>query len=173
MTQNWYTYHSHPHKEYLLCRQLETIGVKFYYPSLKVVPVNPRSATIRSYFPGYLFVYTDLEITGLTALQYMPYSKGLVQFGGEPAIVPDYLIQSIRKKLESHNNQDKKNNPPSFTHGEMVVVVDGIMEGYEGLFDESLSGNERSRILIKLLNQYAVKLEIPNQSLRKKEAAKH
>lgn len=168
MSSNWYTYRSHPHKEGFLCRQLESIGLDFYYPSLKVTPVNPRSKTIRPYFPGYLFIYVDLEMIGLSTLQFMPYSKGLVQFGGEPAIVPDHLIQTIRKKLGTLNDHDLDSRQSGFSHGEKVVVVDGILDGYEAMFDESLSGNERSRILLKTLNNYAIKLEIANKSLRKK-----
>ena len=165
----WYTYHSHPHQEEYLCHQIESLGLEYYYPSFHVKPVNPRSRKVRPYFPGYLFIHADLAISGLTTLQFMPYSYGLVQFGGEPASVPDELIIAIRKRLDFINSEDGKTAKAQFKRGTPVVIVGGIFDGYEALFDESLSGSERSKILLKTLNNYALRIEIPNSQLKPKK----
>ena len=96
MAEYWYTLHSHPHKEETLFHQVESQGFTTFYPRIRVHPVNPRSSKIKPYFPGYIFVRTDLEVTGMSVFQWMPYSTGLVTFGGEAALVPDNLIQAIR-----------------------------------------------------------------------------
>ena len=166
MSLIWYTYNSHPHQEEFLCQQIEAIKLDYYFPSLHVKPVNPRSRKIRPYFPGYLFIKADLDIIGLNTLQFLPYSKGLVQFGGEPAGVPDELITAIRKRVDLINSDDYKRAKEEFAHGQAVAVVGGILDGFEGLFDENLSGTERSRILIKTINHHAIRVEISNLQLK-------
>jgi transcription antitermination factor NusG len=167
MSITWYTYHSHPHKEDSLCRQIEAIGLEYFYPHLKIKPVNPRSKHIRPYFPGYLFVHADLEVCGINTLQFLPYSKGLVQFGGEPAGVPDELIAAIRNRLDLLNTKDREPTGSQFKHGDAVRISGGVFEGYKAIFDENLSGTERSRVLLKTLYQYSLKIEINNSELNR------
>jgi transcription antitermination factor NusG len=167
MTAQWYTYNSHPNKEEALWRQLQTNEINCYYPQLKVRPVNPRSRKIRPYFPGYLFIHADLEVVGISTLQYMPYSKGLVSFGGEIAVVPETLITSIKQRVDQINQQEAFRSDGKFQHGDKVVIEGGVLNGYEAIFDEKLSGTDRSRILIKFLNDYAKRIEISNQFLKK------
>ncbi len=61
----WYALRSKPRKEDVVWRQLHTQGIEVYYPRLKVQPVNPRSKKVRPYFPGYMFVQTEIETVGL------------------------------------------------------------------------------------------------------------
>jgi transcriptional antiterminator RfaH len=168
MSAHWYTYHSHPHKEDMLAHQIECHDMQCYYPRLTVTPVNPRSRRIRPYFPGYLFVYTDLETVGFSTIQYMPYSTGLVEFGGEPAVVPDELIVSLQKRLQQLELENKTGDQINFKPGDPVVITGGVLDGYEAIFDASLSGKERSRILIKTLNHYAMKMEVSNKTLKRR-----
>ena len=88
MAANWYALRSKPRKEEVVWKQVRTQGFEAYFPRLRVNPVNPRSRKLRPYFPGYLFVYADLEEVGVSVFQWMPHSIGLVCFGGEPAASP-------------------------------------------------------------------------------------
>ena len=168
MPLKWYTYHSHPHKEEMLFHQIECHNLEGFYPRMSVTPKNPRARKVRPYFPGYLFIRVDLDTTHFSILQYMPYSNGLVQFGGEPAVVPDDLIISIHKRLELLNAEEIKKENITFNPGDQIVIANGLLEGYEALFDHSLSGKERSRILIKTLHHHAIRVEISNKLLNKK-----
>jgi transcriptional antiterminator RfaH len=58
---NWYVKHSKPNKEELLNEQLRLRRIETYYPFIKVRPVNPHALKIKPYFPGYLFIRTNLE----------------------------------------------------------------------------------------------------------------
>ena len=100
MEKVWYAVYSQPNKEESLWRQLQRRSIDVFYPRIKVKPVNPRSRKIRPYFPRYLFVNVDLEEIGISKLQYIPFAVGLVSFGGEPAIVPENLIQTLKQKVK-------------------------------------------------------------------------
>src|SRR3990170_8082601 len=78
MSAIWYALHSKPRKEAALERQARAEGFEGYLPLLRVKPVNPRSRQWVPYFPGYLFVHTDLPVVGASRFNWMPYAQGLV-----------------------------------------------------------------------------------------------
>jgi transcription antitermination factor NusG len=168
MPLNWYVLHSHPHKEELLWSQLESRGLLTYFPRLQVKPVNPRSRTIRPYFPGYLFVQADLDATGPSLFQWMPYTTGLVSFGGEPSTVPDAFINLLRQRIGNIGQFDPVASN-GYQAGEKVVIMEGVFAGYEAIFDIHLPGSERVRVLLKMLNQRQVPVELRATQLRRKK----
>jgi transcription antitermination factor NusG len=167
MENHWYVLHSHPNKEESLCKQLEQKGIVYYYPTLQVRPVNPRSRKIRPYFPGYMFVSIDLQDQAAADLQWMPHAAGVVSFGGEPARVPENLIQALKKKLIALQEKPASN---LLKPGDMVVIKSGPFDGFEGIFQTHLSGQERVQILLKMLSNQNVPLDLPDwQVIAKKK----
>ena len=59
--KHWYALQSKPQQENFLWDQLCMRNMEAYYPRVRVQTVNPRSKKIRPYFPGYMFVNTDLD----------------------------------------------------------------------------------------------------------------
>jgi transcriptional antiterminator RfaH len=169
MTLQWYTLHSHPNKEDLLWKQLLMREIECYYPRIRVHPVNPRARKILPYFPGYLFLCADLDKLGLSTLQWMPYSTGLVSFGGEPAAVPEAFIQELRKRVTEIADA----GGPLFaalSPGDEVFIHTGPFAGYEAIFDMRLPGTERVRVLLKMLSQgREVPLELQAGSITAKK----
>ena len=151
----WYVMHSKPNKEELLYEQLRLRKIDAYYPRIKVQPVNPRARTRIPYFPGYLFIRADLDELGPSTLKWMPGALGLVDFGSEPASVPDELLQALREKIEKINAADK-NQTERFKTGEIVTIQSGPFAGYQAIFDSRLPGNERVRVLLQLLSDRQV-----------------
>src|SRR5687768_6851823 len=96
----WYALRCKPRKEDVVWRQVRNQGFEAFYPLLRIQPVNPRSRKYRPYFPGYLFVRVDISEVGLSTFQWMPHAIGLVVFGDEAAVVPEYLIQAIQRRVE-------------------------------------------------------------------------
>lgn len=159
MSLHWYALRTKPHKEEALWHHVKTLGHEAFYPRLKVNPVNPRSRRIRPYFPGYFFVRADLDDIGLSKFQWMPYSLGLVSFGGEPAYVPDDLIHALRKRVDFINEAGGELSD-DLQRGEKVLIHSGIFEGYEAIFDARISGSERVMVLLELLSGKSVRLEL-------------
>lgn len=156
----WYALHSKPNKENLLREQLLARKIEVFYPEIRVHAVNPRARKIRPYFPGYLFVHVDLEQIGVSSLRWIPGAQNIVSCGGEPASVPDHLIQAIRRRVDEINAAGGELFD-GLKPGERVVIQDGPFAGYEALFDARLPGRERVRVLLDLLTKGRIALELP------------
>lgn len=169
MTALWYALRSKPRKEEIVWRQVRSQGFDAFYPRLRVNPVNPRARKFRPYFPGYMFVYADLDDVGISVFQWMPHSMGLVSFGGEPANVPENLIHALRKRVDEIAAAGGEVFDGLHT-GDAVSISDGPFKGFEAIFDTRLSGSERVRVLLSLLgSQRRVPLELSAGHIQRKK----
>jgi len=164
----WYVLRSKPRKEGALQRYARQNAHEVFYPTVPVRPVNPRASRIAPYFPGYLFVHTDLRAVGATTFHWMPYSAGLVQVGGEPGAVQDLVVRGIAARVRDIWGGGAL-LPDRFQHGDRVVVRQGVFEGYQALFDARLPGTERVRVLLKMLNDRYVPLEVGLELIEKEK----
>ena len=155
MNSAWYAIRSKPHKEHALWKQLQSREIEVYYPRLKVEPINPRSSKIRPYFPGYLFVKTDLQSLGISKFSYLPFSNGLVSFGGVPAPIQGGFIDVLRRRVDELNELGGEVFD-GLTKGDRVKIEHGPLEGYEAIFEARLPGRTRVKLLLEFLSgQYA------------------
>ena len=169
MSSHWYVMRSKPNKESLLWEQLGLQKIECFYPRLRVKPVNPRARKLRAYFPGYVFVCVDLEQINLSNLQWMPGAVGLVSFGGEPASVPEALVNTIRNHVEQVNAAGGE-LLKGLKKGQSVKIQAGPFAGYEAIFDARLSGNERVRVLLNLLDKGQLPVELPAGQIQPQRA---
>ncbi len=168
MPSYWYALRSKPRKEDVVWRQVSSQGFEVYYPRLRVHPVNPRSRKVKAYFPGYLFVQADIEQVGISLFQYMPHTIGLVSFGGEPAVVPDHLLQAVRQRVDQINAAGGEIFD-GLKAGEVVWISDGPFRGFEAIFDARLPGSERVRVLLEFLgNRRQVAIELEARQIERK-----
>jgi transcriptional antiterminator RfaH len=159
MTIQWYVLRSKPNKESLLWEQLGINNIEVFYPRLKVNPVNPRARKVKPYFPGYLFIHADLEQIAPSTLQWMPGAIGFVSFDSAPSVVPDSLIHAIQKRVD-HVNAAGGEIFEGLKKGDVVTIESGPFAGYEAIFDTRISGTERVRVLLKLLQGKSTKMEV-------------
>ena len=167
MTLQWYALRSKPNRDEALWREAGARGLDVYYPAQRVHPVNPRSRKSRPYFPGYMFVQTDMKATGTSAFAWMPYSNGVVSFGPEPASVPEGVINAIRRRVDEINAAGGEVFD-GLKRGEQVTIQAGPFTGYQAIFDARLSGSERVRVLLKLLSRQEVPLELSVGQIQRK-----
>jgi transcription antitermination factor NusG len=158
--EKWYVAHSKPNNEELLWKQFRLRNFESYYPCLNVSTVNPRARKVQPYFPGYLFVHVDLDLVGRSTLKWVPGGIGLVSFGDEPEPIADSMVYSIRQRVEKLKTASEK-NAISLCKGDHIVICDGIFAGYEGIFDVQLSGLDRVRVLLSLLEKQLIPVEMP------------
>ena len=167
--QHWYVIRSKPRRERFVYEQLNGQGLEVFYPSVRVHPVNPRSAKERAYFPSYLFARLDLAAVGVNKLRWLPAAVGLLEFGGEPSVVPDLLIEQLKLRvasIKSVGGLTFDNLQP----GDVVKITSGPFSGYEAIFDLRLKGSERVRVLLEMLRRQ-VSVEIDAGSIRKARAS--
>jgi transcription antitermination factor NusG len=168
MSLAWYVLRSKPNKENFFHDQLLAHRLEVFHPRIPVRTVNPRARKVRPYFPGYLFVRADLGRLNPSLLHWMPGSAGLVCFDAEPASVPDGLINAIRRRVEEINAAGGE-QLDGLQPGDRVSIEAGPFSGYEAIFDASISGNERVRVLIQFLRGRQLPVELPTGFVQKKK----
>lgn len=157
----WYVMHSKPQKEKWLYDQLDSLQIEAYYPSVRTKSGAHKS---KPYFPGYLFVNVDLQLTGTSLLQWIPGSLGLVSFGGEPAWVPDGLLQRIRHRLDEINNLEDRLFD-ILKPGDEVVIHSGPFAGYDAIFCARLRDSERVQVFLRILQDHPIQVNLPVSQL--------
>jgi transcription antitermination factor NusG len=171
MTLTWYVLRSKPNKEDFFWSQLLAHQIEVYYPCIRAKVVNPRARKLKPYFPGYLFVHVDPKEVTTSFLNWLPGSRGLVAFDSQPASVPDALIAAIRHRVDQINNAGGE-QLPGLQPGETVMIQDGPFAGQEAIFESCLSGNERVRVLLKLLRGKQLPVELPGAQIERTRSAK-
>jgi transcription antitermination factor NusG len=170
MSLQWFALRSKPRKEDVVWKQVRERGFEVFYPRLRVNPINPRARKFKPYFPGYLFIRVDIEAVGLSALQWIPHTAGLVSFGGEPSPVPDNLIFAIQRRVEEIARAGGE-ALDAMHKGDVVRINFGPFEGYEAIFDTRLPGTERVRVLLQFLSDRYVPIELNVSHLQPKKPA--
>jgi transcriptional antiterminator RfaH len=153
--------HSKPQKEQWLYDQLDALQIEAYYPSVRTKSGACKS---RPYFPGYLFVNVDLQLTGTSLLQWIPGSLGLVSFGGEPACVPDGLLQRIRRRIDEINNIEDRLFE-ILKPGDELTIHSGPFAGYDAIFCARLHDSERVQVFLKILQDHPLQVNLPVSQL--------
>lgn len=151
--QHWHVLNTKPHKERQVASLLHARRLEYYLPLVRVNPVNPRAARQRAYFPSYIFVHVDFDEVGLSELRWIPGLRRLVEFGGQPAVVPENFIVELKRRL----NKIRAAGGlvlDGLRQGDRVRVVSGPFVGYEGVFDARLPGAERVRVLLEMIAEY-------------------
>ena len=168
MTAQWYALHSKPRKEAFLWAQLGLHEIEGYCPRIRVQPVNPRARKVRPYFPGYVFGRMDLGQINKRMVLWIPGSAGIVSFGGIPSHVPEGMIAAIRRRVDEINAAGGE-RLDGLKPGDVVTVQEGPFKGYEAIYEARLSGEDRVRVLLKLLNRHHFPLELPGRQMQRKK----
>ncbi len=168
MTEHWYALRVKPHKERSVSQHLETQEIAVFFPTVKVKPKNPRAAKSKPYFPGYMFVYADIETVGINAFNWMPGTIGLVAFGGEPAVVPDNLVHELQRRL-AEIEQAGGLTLNELQPGDRVRIVSGPFAGYEAIFDMALPGKDRVQVLLAFLSEHPQPIKLHPEDIEKQK----
>ncbi|MBI4772054.1 MAG: hypothetical protein HY784_16975 [Chloroflexi bacterium] len=147
---HWYALHTKPRMERVVASQLRLREVNVYLPLVRVNPVNPRAARERAYFPCYLFANVDLDQVPIRDFRWTPGMRRILEFGGETAIVPDHLIHELKRWLEEVRVAGGLTFH-GLERGDRVRIVNGPFSGYEAIFDARLTGTDRVKVLLEML----------------------
>jgi transcriptional antiterminator RfaH len=144
----WYTVHTRPNAEFQAATALQERGIETYLPELESSNRgNGRSK--KPFFPCYLFVRVDFEVTGLSQLQWTPGLRRVVAFDDRPVPLPDEVINLIRRKLDGVSAATAHN----FRPGETVRITDGPLQGMLAVFEGPSTPAERVRVLLDFLGR--------------------
>jgi transcriptional antiterminator RfaH len=167
MNVNWYVLRSKPLRETALWQQAVSQGFEVFYPRIPVPAVNPRSRKVVPYFPGYMFVRVALEQVGRSTFQWMPNAHGLICFDDTPADVPDALVDAIRARVAAIMAAGGE-LLYGLKQGDLVTIKSGPFAGYNAIFDARLSGGDRVRVLLALLDDRQGALDLSEAQLERR-----
>src|SRR4051812_31701741 len=159
MNARWYVLRSKPLREMALWQQAVSQGFEVFYPRIPAPAINPRSRKVVPYFPGYMFVRVVLEEIGLSVFQWMPNAHGLICFDDTPADVADTLIDAIRARVYAIAEAGGELFL-QLKRGDLLTIKSGPFAGYDAIFDARLSGGDRVRVLLQMLDDRQVPLEL-------------
>ena len=151
---NWYLVHSKPQQEERARDHLLRQEYEAFLPRARV-QVRRSGRFVRRIapmFPRYLFVRLDTEHDDWSRIRSTFGVSTLVRFGNRPAVVPADLVASLYEAADAHGIVESL-EPPDLEPGARVRIVDGPLQGYQGIVTAS-SGRERVHILLDLVNQH-------------------
>lgn len=167
VSATWCVVYCKPRKEVQVNTYLRAHGVRTFYPTVKVNPVNPRAATVRGFYPRYLFAQVS-EDKGTAPLQWIPGAVGLVHFAGEPAMVADEFIDTLQERIKEIERAGGL-HLDGLKHGDRVRIMRGPFAGFDALFDVHVSGEQRVQVLLRWLGR-DMKVRINASDVEKRRA---
>jgi transcriptional antiterminator RfaH len=103
-------------------------------------------------FPRYLFIQLNDQTDDWGPVRSTIGVSSLVRFGMQPARVPDDLVDTLKSREDQEGIQLVEPREPE--HGDRVRIVEGVMAGYEAIF-EARTSKERVSLLLKIANTTA------------------
>jgi len=153
--------------EFIVKDQLQAKLIPNYLPVYAVRPINPRSRTLKPYFPGYLFVNDEPEQLYAQKVFLMRGVIGLVHFDGVPASIHPKLIEAVRRQTQQLNLEQKQARS-GFKAGDAILVEDKVVGQLEGIFEKCVNGRERVSVLLKMMQGGMMRMELPAEKVRRK-----
>lgn len=150
----WYLVYTKPQQERLALENLERQGYESYLPLVRVRRRRQGRYVklVEPMFPRYLFMHLSDESDNWGPIRSTIGVSNLVRFGALPARVPDDLIRALRAREDDQGLQ--KIEPKELRPGDRVRIVEGVMAGYEAIF-EAGTGRERVSLLLEIANTTA------------------
>jgi transcriptional antiterminator RfaH len=152
MQPRWYVVHCLPQQDRQVERHIMLHGTDTFAP--RICKTRKRNGN-KPLFPGYVFVRLVLKSGTWADLKYMPGVRSLIEVGGEPCPVDDAIVEEIRRRAALYSPAE-----PAFSPGDRITVSSGPFAYLDGIFSESLTGDERIAVLIDMMHrQVRVELE--------------
>ncbi len=141
---SWHALYTSPRHEKCVAGQIERHGIACFLPLYRSVRrwKDRRKELDLVLFPGYVFV----RVAPQKRLQVLQCSGAvrLVTFNGQPAVLPESEIESLRNRLSSSGNFEPH---PYLRVGRRVRVRSGPMEGLEGIIQRK---KDRCRVIFTI-----------------------
>ena len=154
----WYLIYSKPQRERLALENLERQGYPSYLPLIR----NRRRrkgrfvSIIEPMFPRYLFVHLSDETDNWGPIRSTIGVANMVRFGMQAARVPDSLIEMLQGRDEEGVQTLA---PPELKPGDQVRIVEGVMAGYEAIF-QARTSKERVVLLLQLAQDRTARIQV-------------
>ena len=158
--EGWYVAKFRVQKEDALMGYLSQNSVQVFSP--KVVSPGHNGGKPEALFPTYLFCYVDPESRTWRIVRWAPGMSYFLSCDGEPAMVPEELVQYLRDRVAQCNDPSYSRHLSS---GDRVIVTEGPFAGLEGVFQRYIPSKERCRILLEVVGRLT-SVELPEWEVK-------
>ena len=159
----WYLIYSKPQQERLALENLERQGYPSYLPLIRNRKRRKGryASIIEPMFPRYLFVHLSDETDNWGPIRSTIGVANLVRFGMQAARVPDSLIEMMCGRDEEGVQTLAM---PEIKPGDQVRIVEGVMAGYEAIF-QARTGKERVVLLLQLAQDRTARIQVSEHDI--------
>ena len=144
----WHCAVTKPQQEHIAAIHLTNQQFHTYLPVLDAKPM----------FPRYIFVEFDREKDPWGSIRSTRGCIDLLKDGFKPAIVPHKAIEAIMAYQPQIPSSPESVN---YEKGQRVKIVDGVLDGLEGLFQGDAKG--RTACLLEICGR---KVTVPKNTIR-------
>lgn len=163
---HWYAIHTNPKQEERACINLEAWGVRTFSPRLRDGRRNQFTGLVTYFskpmFPRYIFS----EFDAAEMLHKIGHTRGVqsvVSFGGSLVSIEDEIITMLQARV---NSDGYVRLGEELTRGDKIVVTDGPLKHFEGVFERDMPDSERVMVLLTTIS-YQGRLCVEKDSVRK------
>lgn len=156
----WFLLQCKPRQEERAKENLDRQGYTCFYPTMQVERIRrgKRATSVEPLFPCYVFVSLDLVNDNWSSIRSTRGVIRIVSFNGDPATVPNTVIDSLRQHDCLEGQPDQVLKP-----GDGLKITSGPFRELEVIF-QSYDGEERVFVLLNML-QKQQKLSVPIREL--------
>ena len=163
MSQRWYVVHAYSNfenkvkaslEERIKLRGLEHKFGKIMVPTEEVVEMREgqRRRSERKFFPGYVLVQMELDDETWHLVKEVPRVLGFIGGSSDrPAPITDKEADSILRRVEE--GVDKPRPKILFEPGEVVRVIDGPFNDFNGVVENVNYDKNKLRVAVQILGR--------------------
>jgi len=144
MTRHWYALYTRPRFEKKVNKELRDLDIETFLPLKTVTKFwsDRKKQMEEPVFPSYVFIHADPK-ERYEAFQPQGVVR-IVSFNGEPARIPDYQIEAVRRILKAGFDPIITH---SFSPGEPVEIIAGPLTGVKG-YIKNFRGNNHFTVTV-------------------------
>jgi transcriptional antiterminator RfaH len=165
-TTRWYVIHTHPKQEDRASSNLRVLGIPIFNPKIKERRYNQFVYTptyiTKPLFPSYIFAQFRID----NIYHKVRFTRGVhsvVGFGEGPTSIDEEIISLIRSNIREDGfvRIDEGIRP-----GDRVMVKDGPLKNFAGIFELEMKDTDRIRILLETVS-YQAHVDIERDMVKK------
>jgi len=164
--RHWHAVFCKPRQDARAESHLLNQGFEIFRPKTRIrrIQNGRRRLLVESMFPRYLFVRLKRGVDDWSSIRSTRGTVGLVRLGLEAPIVPDPVIEGLRRRCDEQGVINLAGSI-DYQPGDAVEIIEGPCAGYRALF-QARSNEERVIVLLELL-QRERRVELNENSIRR------
>jgi len=163
----WFLIYTKPRQEERAKENLENQGFETFLPRIAFEKIKqPKLYSLKPMFPRYLFTQFNAEKNNWVHVKSTRGVSHVITFGDKLTEVPNSVIDYLKSKVDDNDVLKLQTTRKTFQKGDELVIKQGVFQGKDATF-LSMSGKERVRVLLSLMNRITI-ADISEQNLERK-----